>query len=195
MCSSHPALMGNLLSLVHKPMPAIPVSGAPASPFVLCLKQQPQAEEMGAPLGVQALVRGVLGQRLHSAGCQEHHCSRTHCDCSFSSSPQADDQAPCQASGMRPRRRAGHQGACVLPLHRLGQTGAEGDPASLQAKGCKCARGKRGFSSLPPRWFSPTQQIPLVLAGVHPHRCSVEVPFVCSGHQVFSDLARAKPWL
>lgn len=54
--------MCNLLSLVHKPMPAIPMPVAPASPSVLCLEQQPQAEEMGALLGVQALVRGVLGR-------------------------------------------------------------------------------------------------------------------------------------
>lgn len=41
-------------------------------------------------------------------------------DCLFSPSPQADDQAPGQATGMWPRRGAGHQGACILPLHRLG---------------------------------------------------------------------------
>lgn len=53
-------------------------------------------------------------------------------------SPAADDQAPCQAAGLWPRRGAGHQGARLLPLHRLGQAGAQRDSASLQAKGCKC---------------------------------------------------------
>lgn len=119
----------------RKPLPTFPVPGAaPASPFFLCFEHQKPGEEMGAPVGVRALVRGIPGQRPCGAGCPAGHHSTlgtsqsghfgkqlaTLSDSFFSSSPQADDQAPCQATGMRPRRRAGHQGARVLPLHRLG---------------------------------------------------------------------------
>lgn len=46
----------------------------------------------------------------------------------------ADDQAPVQASGLRPRGGDGHQGAGLLPTHRLGSAGQQGDPAALQAQ-------------------------------------------------------------
>lgn len=52
----------------------------------------------------------------------------------------ADDQAPGQAPGLRARRRARCQGACVLPVHRLGEAGAQGDPAAVQAESREYAR-------------------------------------------------------
>lgn len=86
-------------------------------------------------------------------------------DCFFSSSPAADDQTPCQATGLWPRRGAGHQGARVLPLHRLGQAGAQGDPAALQAKGCKCGCPAPPCPSA--RRLSPARSLPLELVGAH----------------------------
>ena len=46
----------------------------------------------------------------------------------------APDQAPGQASGGRGRGGARHSGAPLLPLARLGPTGAAGDPAPFQAQ-------------------------------------------------------------
>lgn len=84
------------------------------------------ASQGQCPLLLQALEM-LCGAAWHSVN---------DCCCFFS--PAADDQAPCQAAGLWPRRGAGHQGARLLPLHRLGQAGAQRDSASLQAKGCKC---------------------------------------------------------
>ena len=46
----------------------------------------------------------------------------------------ADDQASRQAAGLRARGRAGRARTRLLPEDRLGETGEQGDPASLQAQ-------------------------------------------------------------
>lgn len=122
-------------------LPASPVPGAaPASPSLLCLQHQARSvsglpgqalHHRSLPWGQCPLLLRALGMLCGAAW----HSMNDFC-CFFS--PTADDQAPCQAAGLWPRRGAGHQGARLLPLHRLGQAGAQRDSASLQAKGCKC---------------------------------------------------------
>lgn len=46
----------------------------------------------------------------------------------------AYDQTPCQAAGLRARGREGCQRACLLQENRLGETGEQGDPTTIQAQ-------------------------------------------------------------
>lgn len=49
----------------------------------------------------------------------------------------ADDKASSEATGLRSGGRERHQGAQLLPLHGLGETGEQGGSAAVQTKSCK----------------------------------------------------------
>lgn len=100
----------------------------------------------------------------------------------------ADDQAPGQAPGLRARRRARCQGACVLPVHRLGEAGAQGDPAAVQAE-------SREYARRPPR--RPCRPPPPSLAAA----CALAALPGCRGGRADPDAgpgtsraAAQRPW-
>lgn len=49
----------------------------------------------------------------------------------------ADDEASRETTGLWSRGGERHQGAQLLPLHGLGETGEQGGAAAIQTKSCK----------------------------------------------------------
>ena len=49
----------------------------------------------------------------------------------------ADDEASSETTGLWSRGGQRHQGAQLLPLHGLGETGEQGGAATIQTQSCK----------------------------------------------------------
>lgn len=124
-----------LLPVVQRPVPiSIPpwVKVPPCNP--LSSWGSALSHDPGIPV-VGAAGRAMLRGKLQSSG----STAATQCS-PFLPALLADDQTPSQAAGLRARGRAGREGACLLPEDRLGETGEQGDPTTVQAQSGECSQ-------------------------------------------------------